>query len=813
MTTLQGFSEAEAASLRAAGQGNAEQRRPGRSYAAILRQSALMPLNLVLFGVSGVLLVLGLTLDAAVTALPVLGNVLVNAGLEASARYRLERLRILSAPRAVVIRDGRERPIDPAELVRGDLVVIGRGDQVVLDGELVDGEVEVDESLLSGESDGIVRRAGDALLSGSACVSGRGTMRVTGVGGESFANRLTARARTSKTERTPLQHDIDRLIATTAGLVVVVSAAVAVVSSPLSLGLVDRVQAAAVLVALVPQGLAIMITVTYALAALWISRAGALVQRINAVEAISRVDALVLDKTGTITAPRFEVRDTLAPLADPGEERRLLAAAVGSLPAGDRVGDAIRRWLAAPGGGPAPAVDAAASGDERPAVVDAVPFASARRWSGVVLPGGRPEAAVLGAPEVLLGDDTDPRLRQAVERWSRLGRRVVVLTRAETASLRDASGRPRLPDVLQPVLLFAFAEEIREDARETLAAFAADGVAVRVVSGDDPLTVAAIAAQAGLANAELSPLEGAALAALNDAALRDRVEDLVVVGRVAPDLKARLIRALRDGGHDVGMVGDGVNDILALNAANVGVAMESGSAASRAVADIVLLGDRFGVLPKAVEEGRLIIDGMRGAASLLLTRTLYMLLIVLGATLAGLPFPFSPRGSSLLALVTVGLPGLVVIAWARPVPWRGSLVGATLRFAVPAAVAVAAIAVPAYGLYLRHAGSVSLARSALVTITAACGTLLIPFLGAAADARLDRRRVALAVGMAALYAAILALPIGRWLFEIEPIAAGDAVGLALLALAWALALSALRDLRGRALMLPHWPARLAARRG
>ena len=173
----------------------------------------------------------------------------------------------------------------------------------------------------------------------------------------------------------------------------------------------------------------------------------------------------------------------------------------------------------------------------------------------------------------------------------------------DTATLRDASGQPRLPDALQPVVLFSFAEEIRDDARETLAAFAAGGVAVRVVSGDDPLTVAAIAAQAGLANAERSPLAGAELAVLDDAALRERVEDVVVVGRVAPDLKARLVRALRDGGHDVGMVGDGVNDILALNAANVGIAMESGSAASRAVADIVLLGDRFGVLPEAVTRG------------------------------------------------------------------------------------------------------------------------------------------------------------------------------------------------------------------
>jgi len=276
---MHGLSETEAARRYRGGEGNRLKVHAGRSYAAIIGQSTFVPVNLVLFAVSAALVVLGLPIDAALTALPVLANIVVSAGIEARAKWRLDRLRILTARGTTVIRDGHERPIDPASLVRGDVIVVGRGDEIVLDGELVEGEVEVDESLLTGEADPLVRREGQALLSGSVCVSGSGLMRVTHVGLESFANQLTAQAQSMRTERTPLQRGVDRLIAMTTVLVVIVSLAVAL-SASLGEGesAVEIVQAAAVLVALVPQGLAILITLTYATGALRISRAGALVR-------------------------------------------------------------------------------------------------------------------------------------------------------------------------------------------------------------------------------------------------------------------------------------------------------------------------------------------------------------------------------------------------------------------------------------------------------------------------------------------------------------------------------------------------------
>ncbi|HYM84682.1 MAG TPA: HAD-IC family P-type ATPase, partial [Candidatus Dormibacteraeota bacterium] len=378
-TGIQGLTQAEATRRSKAGDGNKARVRAGRSYLTILLQATFVPVNVVLFAVTIALVVLGLGIDAALTCLPVLANVLVSAAMEASAKWRLDRLRILSTPRAKVVRDGAERSIDPSDLVRGDVVVLGRGDQVVLDGEVLDGELEVDESLLTGEADPMVRRTGDKLLSGSVCVSGRAHMQVTRVGLESYANQLTAEAQSVRSQRTPLQQGVDRLIAMASVLVVLVSLVVASSAAIRQGTVAEVVQAAAVLVALVPQGLAIMITVTYALGALRISRAGALVQRINAVESMSRVDTLILDKTGTITAPGFTIRELMPIGVDEASLRRLVSEITAVTPQGDRVNDALRRWQT---GAEAATAEATETPPPTSAEPDVVPFSSARRWSG-----------------------------------------------------------------------------------------------------------------------------------------------------------------------------------------------------------------------------------------------------------------------------------------------------------------------------------------------------------------------------------------------------------------------------------------------
>jgi cation-transporting ATPase E len=306
--------------------------------------------------------------------------------------------------------------------------------------------------------------------------------------------------------------------------------------------------------------------------------------------------------------------------------------------------------------------------------------------------------------------------------------------------------------------------------------------------------VAAVAQRVGLDGSTV--VDGADLVSLDDTALGRRTDEATVFGRVEPALKARLIRSLRRSGHYVAMVGDGVNDIIALKEANLGLAMQSGSAAARAASDVVLLGDSFAVLPRAVTAGQRIVEGMRLVTCLLLSRTIFSLLAVLGAMVLALEFPFTPRTNAILALLTVGIPTLVLAAWAPSRRSRGALVPSALRFAVPAGLAIASLALPVYWVWSNRTGDVAVARSALATVGVFCGTLLIPFLSASETARgRDLRPWALALVMIGAYGAVLLTPALRDIFELVELPAADVVGLAALAAIWAVLLYRLRAVR------------------
>ncbi len=800
-----GLSEAEAVARRRAGQGNLVQPSAGRSYLRILADGAFAPVNLVLFATCLVLAWLGLVVDAAVTSIPVLLNVVASVALEAIAKRRLDRLAILSRPLALVIRDGRERAVRPTELVLGDLLVVTRGDQVMLDGVVEDGALELDEALLTGESDPVARGAGTPVLSGSACVGGHGLVRVTRVGAASYANQLVLRARETRTERTPLQRDLARLVGGSAALVLVVGLVVAIdFSGAGALITREAVQAAAVLVAIVPQGLVIIVTLLYASAAVSISRSGALVQRINAVESMSRVDTLVLDKTGTLTTGRLRLAriwaagadgdtggdvdaaadDGAAAHGDAGGAHRLLAAMAAEPSFTDRTTLAIRAWLGATAT-PAPA----------PGVTTSVPFSSDRRWSGVQTSGG---AAILGAPDALLAADAAEALLAAdsaaarsilarAEAWAAEGLRVLLVAAAPGLPVTPGV----LPAGLRPAALLGFREELRGDAAATLKALTEAGLRLKVASGDHRSTVGTIAASVGV-QGEAS--DGRALADLDDAALGEAADRGTIFGRVEPALKARLVRALRARGHDVAMVGDGVNDIIALREANLGLAMESGSAAARAAADVVLLGDSFAVLPKAVVAGQRIVEGMRLVACLLFTRTVYALLLVLGASICGLDFPLTPRTNSVLALITVGIPTLVLAAWAPAGRSGTPLFRSALRFAIPAGIAVAAFGLAVFAAWSGSAGGVAEARTALSAVTLWCGILVIPLLLPPGRGR-DARPTLLAVAMLVLFAVVLLVPGLRNLFDLTTLPPADTGALALLTAAWGLAVFKIRSMR------------------
>jgi cation-transporting ATPase E len=772
-----GLTEAEAAQRRARGEGGRPSDRGSVSLRRILRRNVFTILNGVLFSVSLVLLAFGLIGDAIFTAVPVATNVFVGVILEVDAKRKLDRLTLITRPGVTIRRAGQDRRAMPDELVRGDIIVVERGDQAVVDGTLVAGSIEADESVLTGESEPVAKRPGDQVRSGSLCVSGSAALEATAVGDATYASGLAREARGGSDERTPLRRDLDTLILAI-GILTVVAAvlvAIAIHASGESLFSTGSIQAAAVLVALVPQGLAIMATVTYALAAVRISRAGAIVHRIDAVESMSRVDTLCLDKTGTLTTQRLVLESWIPLTDDPAGVEALLRTVAASATSRTRTLDAVAAAL--PGKPVHPIAEA--------------PFSSDRRWSGVTLPGPRPRLVLLGAPEVLAPDDAS--IRVAVAHQTGQGRRVLVFTQAVDAALPDRASDGPPPN--QPLAILVFREELRSDAADTLRRLSEAQVQFKVISGDDPATVGALAEAVGIAPGKV--LSGPEIEAMGDDELIVEADRARVFGRISPEDKRRLVSALRAGGHYVGMTGDGVNDVLALRRSNLGIAMESGSPAARSVAGLVLLGDRFDVLPRAIVEGQRVVSSMIAVASLLLARTVYMLLIVVIAALLGQPFPFTPRNNAVLALVTVGLPTLILALWVPPIRAPRSVVRRILEFAVPSGIAVAVLAVPVLLLAFR-ADDPAIGRSIITTLTVFTGIALIPILFPAVPDRSgpvgrggDRRPALLSIAMVALYGAILATPLGREVFELTPLPPETLVGLFLFALAWMAAVIAL----------------------
>lgn len=753
-----GLTEREANRRRTGGLGNAASLRGSVSVRRILRRNVFTILNGVLFSVSVVLLALGLFDDALVTAGPVAANVLVAVILELRAKRKLDRLTLINQPTVTILRDGDARAAKPSEVVLGDILMVERGDQAVVDGRVIAGSLEVDESVLTGEADVVSKGPDDRVLSGTIGVAGKAAIEVTEVGAATFASQIAAEARRGSDERTPLRRDLDKLVLAIGILTVV--AAIPVVFALQASGetflSTASVQAAAVLAALVPQGLAIMATVAYSLAAVRVGREGAIVQRLDAMEAMSRVDTLCLDKTGTLTGHRL-VLSEFRPLDGRSAEtvRALLRDVAASATARNRTIDAIA---------------AAFPGQALP-VVDEVPFSSERRWSAVALESaGSTRTLVLGASEAVMAADPNVQLPRAVlADLAAQGRRVLVFAEASEGDHRTKIGADL--GRLRPLAILAFTEAIRPDARPTLDALRSAGIDLKFVSGDDPDTVAAIATSLGTEVEGI--LDGARVEAMSDGQLSAAARATTVFGRIRPADKRRVITALRHAGRYVAMTGDGVNDVLALRQAQLGIAMESGSPAARAVAGLILNGDRFAVLPRAIIDGQRIVSSMISVGCLLLARTVYMLLIVIAAALLALPFPFTPKNNAVLALLTVGIPTLVLAFWAPPHPSPRSVIGRILRLALPYGVAVAALVIPVMvGAFADH--DVGVGRTIVTTTAVFTGIALILLMFPPISTRVgaiglggDWKPTILAAAMLALYVILTAVPGMRDFFDLE----------------------------------------------
>jgi cation-transporting ATPase E len=676
---ITGLTDAEADLRRRRGEVNTDVGGTTRTYAAILRANVFSFFNTILFVIGVALLALGRYSDALISVGLGLINAVISAVQEIRAKRKLDRLQLLDQAQVLVVRDGRETGIAPDEVVRGDVLRLRPGDQIVVDGPLLgDGRVEADESLLTGESDPVVKNPGDDLRSGSLCVAGTGHQLARDVGAHSYAGRLTAEARRVTTDRTPLQRRIEFVVRLVIALTVLMSGAILAQAFIAGFSLLRTVQITAVLSGLVPYGLFLLIAVAYTSGASAIAKRGALVQQVNAVESVSNVDVVCTDKTGTLTTGQLRLEE-VRPLD--GNDTAAVQAALGSLAhsAGTPNLTTVALRASLPG---VPWT-----------VRDEVPFASSQRWSGLVTDNG---TWVLGAPDALTDRLRVPVPAALVAERAGQGLRVLVLARAVNRGdgLRDGAGRAALPP-LDALGVIALSDELRPGVADSIALFHADGVALKVLSGDDPRTVAALAARAGLGNCE--PASGVDLDALEDAALDLLVARATVFGRVAPEQKERIVASLRRQGHYVAMIGDGVNDARALKGAQVGVAMRSGSSVTRDVADIVLVDDSFAALLPAQREGRRIINGIGTSMYVFLARVASQGLVILAVTMLGLGFPYSPAQVG-LTLLTVGVPTYFLTRWAPANRTDDRLLANLARFVVPAAVITAAFGTAIYAI-------------------------------------------------------------------------------------------------------------------
>jgi cation-transporting P-type ATPase E len=733
---------------------------PGRSVAQILRANVCTRFNAILGTLFVIVIAVGPPQDA------LFGVVLVvNTGIgvfqELRAKRALDQLAILTAPRARVLRGGQLAQIPTSELVQDDILDLRIGDQVPVDAAVLAADgLEIDEALLTGEAEPVVKYPGGTLLSGSFVVAGGGRARTTAVGGEAYAARLQAQARRFSLVHSELQQGTTQILR---GLTwVMIPAGLLLLFSEFFRShdtFEDAVRgSAAGLVAMVPEGLVLLTSLAFAMGAMRLARRRVLVQELAAIEGLARVDVLCVDKTGTLTRPGMRLVETEAVNGWPSAR---IAEVVAAIAADDKapngtVAALAARYPDAPGW----------------TTTDRVPFSSARKWSGLTF--AEHGTWLLGAPAVVGGARLPVDVAAAVAAHEEAGRRVLLL--ASTSAPLDAvpatKGRAGAgldaasPPDAEPAALLVLAEELRDETAATVRYLLGQGVTIRVLSGDAPLAVAAIARWAGIP-AEDEPCDASGLSEDQVAA---RIGSVSVFGRVRPAHKLAAVRALRAAGHVVAMVGDGVNDVQALKEADLGIAMGSGSDASRSVARVVLLDGTFAAVPQILAEGRRVIANIERVARLFVTKTAYAVVIAIAIGLAGVSYPFFPRHLTLISSLTIGVPGFfLALAPGAPRAQPG-FVRRVLSFAVPAGVAVGAAVLATDAIAHAVPGvSAEQARTASMLAAFAMGLwiLAVVALSGAPDGGRPRAvRLALVIAMAACLAGLFAVPAARRTFAL-----------------------------------------------
>lgn len=744
-----GLSAAQVAERVADGLTNDVPVRASRSAWEIVRSNVFTRINAIFAVLFAIILTTGHLIDGLFGVL-IVANSVVGIVQELRAKLTLDRLSILGQARPRVRRDGGTRDLAPDEVVLDDVIEMAAGDQVVVDGEVVDQDgLEVDESLLTGESDPVTRHVGEPVLSGSFVVAGSGLYRATRVGRDAYAARLAEEASRFTLVRSELRNGIDRILRFITWLLV--PAGVLSIynqlsgSQPLREALRGMVAA---LVPMVPEGLVLMTAVAFAVGVVRLGRHSCLVNELPAIEGLARVDVVCADKTGTLTENAMR----LAEVRRVGGPDEPVDEALAALAAADPHPNASLRAVG----------DAYPDGPGWP-VRDVAPFSSARKWSGATF--AEHGSWVLGAPDVLVPPGSAEQAE--AERLGAQGLRVLLLGRA--AEPVDVT---RTPTDVVPVALVVLEQKVRPDARATLDYFARQRVSVKVISGDNARSVGAVAASLELPGSA-EPVDARTLPD-DDAGLAQVVEDRAVFGRVTPAQKRSMVHALQSRGHTVAMTGDGVNDVLALKDADIGVAMGAGSPATRAVAQIVLLDNRFATLPVVVAEGRRVIGNIERVSTLFLTKTVYSALLALMVGVPGLvgrdplPYPFFPRHVTITGWFTIGVPAFLLALAPNDERARHGFVRRVMRQAVPWGLVIAACCFASYllardGVLAGRADQTQASTSALITLIAIALRVL-----AIVARPFALWKALLIVVMSTLSALMFVLPLTQRLFLLDP---------------------------------------------
>ncbi|MFI8567420.1 HAD-IC family P-type ATPase [Rhodococcus sp. NPDC078407] len=750
-----GLTEADVATLKAEGKSNDVPARASRSVRDIVRGNVFTRINAIL----GVLLIIVLSTGSVIDGM--FGLLIVaNSGIgiiqEIRAKRTLDRLAIVGQNKPQVRRDGVSQQIPPDEVVLGDVVELGPGDQIVVDGEVIEtASLEIDESLLTGEADTVHKLEAAQVLSGSFVVSGSGAYRATKVGRDAYAAKLAEEASKFTLVKSELRAGIDKILKFITYLMIPAGALIIynqLFSSGQALGPALNGMVAA-LVPMVPEGLVLMTSIAFAVGVIRLGQRQCLVQELPAIEGLARVDVVCADKTGTLTENGMRLSELV--LID------------------ERDVDSVPQALASLAyDDPRPNASVQAVGEAYPDApgwtqTAVAPFSSAKKWSG--LSYGEHGNWLLGAPDVLL-DPSSETARRAESAGSQ-GLRVLLLASSDH-SVDDVNA----PGVVTPRALVILEQKVREDARETLEYFASQQVQVKVISGDNAVSVGAVAGSLGLPGGD-APVDARDLPEDSEH-LADSLQNSTTFGRVRPDQKRAMVGALQSRGHTVAMTGDGVNDVLALKDADIGVSMGSGSAATRAVAQIVLLDNKFATLPYVVGEGRRVIGNIERVSNLFLTKTVYSVLLAFLIGLSGvlsqvfhfepIPYPFLPRHVTIAAWFTIGIPAFVLSLAPNNERARSGFVSRVMRLAVPSGLIVGSCTFVSY--LLVYAGpNASETQVTQASTTALITLIMIALWVLAVVARpYNWWKILLLAGSVGGYLLLFAIPFCRTFFKLDP---------------------------------------------